>query len=57
MRKILLAVVAVAALGFASCNNKTASTEAVENDSIVENVDSLTVAPDSVAADTALVVE
>lgn len=57
MKKILLAVAAVAALGFASCNNKSASTEVVENDSIAETVDSLTVAPDSIAADTTIVVE
>lgn len=58
MKKMILAVAAVALLGLAACTNNTAaSTEAVENDSIVETVDSLTVVADSVDVDTAVVVE
>ena len=50
MKKLVFMFVAVVAISFASCGNKTAPVEAVDTDSIVE-VD--TVAADTVAADTA----
>ena len=52
MKKLVLMFVAVAAISFASCGNKTAQAEAVDSDSIavVDSVD--TAAADTVAADT-----
>ena len=52
MKKLVFMFVAVAAISFASCGNKTAQAEAVDSDSIavVDSVD--TVAADTVAADT-----
>ena len=52
MKKLVFMFVAVAAISFASCGNKTTQGEAVDSDSIavVDSVD--TVAADSVAADT-----
>ena len=57
MKKLVFMFVAVAAISFASCGNKTAQAEAVDSDSIaaVDSVD--TVAADTVAADTAAVAE
>ncbi len=52
MKKLVFMFVAVAAISFASCGNKTAQAEAVDSDSIAEVVD--TVAADSVAADSAV---
>jgi len=53
MKKLVFMFVAVAAISFASCGNKTAQSEvAVDSDSIAA-VD--TVAVDTVAADTAAV--
>ena len=54
MKKLVFMFVAVAAISFASCGNKTAQAEAVDSDSIaavdsVEEAD--TVAADTVAAD------
>jgi hypothetical protein len=54
MKKLVFMFVAVAAISFASCGNKTAQAEAVDSDSIAvvdsaEVVD--TVAADTVAAD------
>ena len=51
MKKLVFMFVAVAAISFASCGNKTAQAEAVDSDSIavVDTVD--TVATDTVAAD------
>ena len=54
MKKLVFMFVAVAAISFASCGNKTQQAEAVDSDSIAvvdsaETVD--TVATDSVAAD------
>ncbi|MBR1547377.1 MAG: hypothetical protein IJ637_01455 [Prevotella sp.] len=52
MKKLVFMFVAVAAISFASCGNKTAQAEAVDSDSIAEVVDSAdTVAADTVAAD------
>ena len=39
MKKILLAVMAVAAIGFTSCNNKTQQGEATDSTEVVINVD------------------
>ena len=50
MKKLVFMFVAVAAISFASCGNKTAQAEAVDSDSIAV-VDSA--AADTVAADTA----
>ena len=55
MKKLVFMFVAVAAISFASCGNKTAQAEAVDSDSIavvdsVENVAD-SVATDSVATD------
>ena len=57
MKKLVFMFVAVAAISFASCGNKTAQAEAVDSDSVaaVDSVD--TVAVDSAAADTAAVAE
>ncbi len=49
MKKLVLMFVAIAAISFASCGNKTANTE-VANDSDSVQVD--TTAADSVVADT-----
>ena len=53
MKKLVFMFVAVAAISFASCGNKTAQAEAVDSDSIavVDSADVDTVAADSVAAD------
>ena len=48
MKKLVFMFVAVAAISFASCGNKTAQAEAVDSDTIAEIVDS---------ADTAAVVD
>ena len=58
MKKLVFMFVAVAAISFASCGNKTAQAEAVDSDSIaaVDSVDTVAVA-DSAAADTAAVAE
>ena len=55
MKKLVFMFVAVAAISFASCGNKTAQAEAaVDSDSIAEVVDSAdTVAADTAAADSA----
>ena len=50
MKKLVLMFVAVAAISFASCGNKTAQTEAVDTDTVV-TVDTAEVV-DSAAADT-----
>lgn len=54
MKKLVFMFVAVAAISFASCGNKTAQAEAVDSDSIAvvdsAEADSVVVA-DSVAAD------
>ena len=53
MKKLVFMFVAVAAISFASCGNKTEQAAPVDTDSI-ENVDTLaadSVAADSVAAD------
>ena len=52
MKKLVLMFVAVAAISFASCGNKTQQAEAVDSDSIAV-VD--TAAVDTAAADTAAV--
>ena len=52
MKKILLAVMAVAAIGFTSCGNKTQQAEAVDSDSIAVVDSADTVAADTAAADT-----
>jgi hypothetical protein len=56
MKKLVFMFVAVAAISFASCGNKTAQAEAVDSDSIavVDSADTVaadTAAADSVAAD------
>ena len=53
MKKLVFMFVAVAAISFASCGNKTAQAEAVDSDSIavVDSADVDTAAVDSVAAD------
>ena len=53
MKKLVFMFVAVAAISFVSCGNKTAQAEAVDSDSIavVDSAEVDTVAADSVAAD------
>jgi predicted small secreted protein len=52
MKKLVFMFVAVAAISFASCGNKTAQGETVDTDSIAEVVDSAdTAAVDSAATD------
>ena len=53
MKKLVFMFVAVAAISFASCGNKTAQAVAVDSDSIavVDSADVDTVAADTVAAD------
>ena len=53
MKKLVFMFVAVSAISFASCGNKTAQAEAVDSDSIavVDSAEVDTVAADSVAAD------
>ena len=53
MKKLVFMFVAVAAISFASCGNKTAQAEAVDSDSIavVDSADVDTAAVDTVAAD------
>jgi hypothetical protein len=56
MKKLVFMFVAVAAISFASCGNKTAQADAVDSDSIAvvdtaEVVDSAAAAVDSVATD------
>jgi ABC-type oligopeptide transport system substrate-binding subunit len=53
MKKLVFMFVAVAAISFASCGNKTAQAEAVDSDSIavVDSAEVDTVAADTVAAD------
>jgi hypothetical protein len=53
MKKLVFMFVAVAAISFASCGNKTAQAEAVDSDSIavVDSVET-PAAADTVAADT-----
>ncbi len=52
-KKLVFMFVAVAAISFASCGNKTAQAEAVDSDSIamVDSAEVDTVAADTVAAD------
>jgi hypothetical protein len=50
MKKLVFMFVAVAAISFASCGNKTAQAEAVDSDSVAV-VDSAEVADSTVAAD------
>ena len=59
MKKLVFMFVAVAAISFASCGNKTAQAEAVDSDSVVtpDTVQVDTVAADTVAADSAAVVK
>ncbi len=52
MKKLVFMFVAVAAISFASCGNKTAQAEAVDSDSIA-TVDTVEAVADSVAADSA----
>ncbi len=52
MKKLVFMFVAVAAISFASCGNKTAQAEAVDSDSIAEVVDTAAAVADTVAADT-----
>jgi len=59
MKKLVFMFVAVAAISFASCGNKTEQAAPVDTDS-VETADTVaadTVAADTVAADTAAVAE
>ena len=53
MKKLVFMFVAVAAISFASCGNKTAQAEAVDSDSIavVDSAEVDTVAADTIAAD------
>ena len=56
MKKLVFMFVAVAAISFASCGNKTAQAEAVDSDSIAvvdsaDNVPGDTLATDSAATD------
>ena len=51
MKKLVFMFVAVAAISFASCGNKTAQAEAVDSDSIAV-VDTVPAVADTVAADT-----
>ena len=53
MKKLVFMFVAVAAISFASCGNKTAQAEAVDSDSIavVDSVDVDTVAAYTVSSD------
>ena len=53
MKKLVFMFVAVAAISFASCGNKTAQAEAVDSDSIavVDSADVDTVAADTAAAE------
>ena len=55
MKKLVFMFVAVAAISFASCGNKTQQAEAVDSDSIavVDTADADTVVADSAAADSA----
>lgn len=48
MKKLVLMFVAIAAISFASCGNKTAEAPAADTDTVVVD----TVAADTVAADT-----
>ena len=60
MKKLVFMFVAVAAISFASCGNKTAQAEAaVDSDSIavVDSADVDTVAADTVAADSTAAAE
>ena len=54
MKKLVFMFVAVAAISFASCGNKTAQAEAVDSDSIavVDSAAADTVVADTAAADT-----
>ena len=52
MKKLVLMLVAVAAISFASCGNKTQQAEAVDSDSIAV-VDSADSVADSLATDSA----
>ncbi len=55
MKKLVFMFVAVAAISFASCGNKTNQAAPVDSDTVVVDVDSSavdTVAADTVAADT-----
>jgi len=54
MKKLVFMFVAVAAISFASCGNKTAQVEAVDTDTVatVDTVDTVEAA-DSAAADSA----
>ena len=52
MKKLVFMFVAVAAISFASCGNKTAQAEAVDSDSIAVVDSADTAAADTVAADT-----
>ena len=53
MKKLVFMFVAVAAISFASCGNKTAQAEAVDSDSVavVDSAEVDTVATDSAATD------
>ena len=55
MKKLVLMFVAVAAISFASCGNKTQQAEAVDSDSIavVDTADTDTAAVDTAAVDSA----
>ena len=59
MKKLVFMFVAVAAISFASCGNKTAQAEAVDSDSIamVDSAEVDTVAADTVAADSTAAAE
>lgn len=59
MKKLVFMFVAVAAISFASCGNKTAQADAVDSDSIavVDSAEADTVAADTVATDSATVAE
>ena len=55
MKKLVFMFVAVAAISFASCGNKTQQAEAVDSDSIavVDTADTDTAAVDTAAVDSA----
>jgi predicted small secreted protein len=55
MKKLVFMFVAVAAISFASCGNKTQQAEAVDSDSIavVDTAEADSVVADSAAADSA----
>ncbi|MCH5306767.1 MAG: hypothetical protein J1E37_01705 [Prevotella sp.] len=57
MKKLVLMFVAVAAISFASCGNKTAQAEAVDTDTVVMNDTVDTTVVDTTVVDSAVVAE